>query len=213
MSTSLIVTLVIIAVLVAATVGLYFFGKKMQKKQEQQEEAVQASKQPVTMLIIDKKKMRLKEAGLPQAVIDSTPKYLRRAKLPIVKAKVGPQIMNLVADDKIYDDIPVKKQVRAMVSGIYIVEVKGVHGQKLEKPQPKKKNFIGRFMDKVREIGSAGPSKKVLTQLFVIRNLNRNMCRKAHLTERTVVPEYSERTVLFPVLTDMLCFVSYSDSL
>ena len=160
MSTSLIVTRVIIAVLVAATVGLYFFGKKMQKKQEQQEEAVQASKQPVTMLIIDKKKMRLKEAGLPQAVIDSTPKYLRRAKLPIVKAKVGPQIMNLVADDKIYDDIPVKKQVRAMVSGIYIVEVKGVHGQKLEKPQPKKKNFIGRFMDKVREIGSAGPSKK-----------------------------------------------------
>ena len=160
MSTSLIVTLVIIAVLVAATVGLYFFGKKMQKKQEQQEEAVQASKQPVTMLIIDKKKMRLKEAGLPQAVIDSTPKYLRRAKLPIVKAKVGPQIMNLVADDKIYDDIPVKKQVRAMVSGIYIVEVKGVHGQKLEKPQPKKKNFIGRFMDKVREIGSAGTSKK-----------------------------------------------------
>ena len=160
MSISLIVTLVIIAVLVAATVGLYFFGKKMQKKQEQQEEAVQASKQPVTMLIIDKKKMRLKEAGLPQAVIDSTPKYLRRAKLPIVKAKVGPQIMNLVADDKIYDDIPVKKQVRAMVSGIYIVEVKGVHGQKLEKPQPKKKNFIGRFMDKVREIGSAGPSKK-----------------------------------------------------
>ena len=160
MSTSLIVTLVIIAVLVAATVGLYFFGKKMQKKQEQQEEAVQASKQPVTMLIIDKKKMRLKEAGLPQAVIDSTPKYLRRAKLPIVKAKVGPQIMNLVADDKIYDDIPVKKQVRAMVSGIYIVEVKGVHGQKLERPQPKKKNFIGRFMDKVREIGNAGPSKK-----------------------------------------------------
>ena len=160
MSTSLIVTLVIIAVLVDATVGLYFFGKKMQKKQEQQEEAVQASKQPVTMLIIDKKKMRLKEAGLPQAVIDSTPKYLRRAKLPIVKAKVGPQIMNLVADDKIYDDIPVKKQVRAMVSGIYIVEVKGVHGQKLEKPQPKKKNFIGRFMDKVREVGSAGPSKK-----------------------------------------------------
>lgn len=159
MSTSLIVTLVIIAVLVAATVGLYFFGKKMQKKQEQQEEAVQASKQPVTMLIIDKKKMRLKEAGLPQAVIDSTPKYLRRAKLPIVKAKVGPQIMNLVADDKIYDDIPVKKQVRAMVSGIYIVEVKGVHGQKLEKPQPKK-NFIGRFMDKVREVGSAGPSRK-----------------------------------------------------
>ncbi len=160
MSTSLIVTLIILAVLVGAVVALYFLGKRMQKKQQEQEATVQSTKQPVTMLIIDKKKMKLKEAGLPQAVMDSTPKYLRRAKLPIVKAKVGPQIMNLVADDKIFDEIPVKKQVRAMVSGIYIVEVKGLHGQKLEKPEQKKKNFIGRFMDKVREVGSAGPTGK-----------------------------------------------------
>ena len=159
MSTPLIITLVVIAILIAAMVGLYFLGKRMQKKQEEQESAIQANKQPVTMLIIDKKKMKIKESGLPQAVIDSTPKYLRRSKLPIVKAKVGPQIMNLVADERIFDEIPVKKQVRAMVSGIYIVEVKGTHGQKLEKPAPKKKNFIGRFMDKVREVGSAGPSK------------------------------------------------------
>ncbi len=159
MSTPLIVTLVILVILIAAMVGLYFLGKRMQKKQEEQEAAIQANKQPVTMLIIDKKKMKVKESGLPQAVIDSTPKYLRRSKLPIVKAKVGPQIMNLVADERIFDEIPVKKQVRAMVSGIYIVEVKGAHGQKLEKPAPKKKNFIGRFMDKVREVGSAGPSK------------------------------------------------------
>ncbi len=160
MSTSLIVTLIILAVLIGAVVALYFLGKRMQKKQQEQEATVQSTKQPVTMLIIDKKKMKLKEAGLPQAVMDSTPKYLRRAKLPIVKAKVGPQIMNLVADDKIFDEIPVKKQVRAMVSGIYIVEVKGLHGQKLEKPEQKKKNFIGRFMDKVREVGSAGPTGK-----------------------------------------------------
>ena len=160
MSTSLIIVLVVIAVLVAAMVGLYFLGKKMQKRQEEQEQAVQSNKQPVTMLIIDKKKLKLKESGLPQAVLDSTPWYLRRSKLPIVKAKVGPQIMNLVADECIFDEIPVKKQVRAMVSGIYIVEVKGTHGQKLEKPAPKRKNFIGRFMDKVREVGSAGPSGK-----------------------------------------------------
>ena len=160
MNTFTIVLFVIALVLLAAFIAMYFFTKKMEKKQDEQRAQMDAMAQSMTMLIIDKKKMRLKEAGLPQAVIDSTPKYLRRAKLPIVKAKVGPQIMNLVADDKIYDDIPVKKQVRAMVSGIYIVEVKGVHGQKLERPQPKKKNFIGRFMDKVREIGSAGPSKK-----------------------------------------------------
>lgn len=160
MSTGWIVFFIVLAALVAVIIILYFLGKKMQKRQEEQDEQVQATKQPVTMLVIDKKRMKIKEAGLPQAVYDSTPKYLRRAKLPIVKAKVGPQIMNLVADEKIFDEIPVKKQVRAMVSGIYIVEVKGVHGQRIEKPAPKKKNAIGRFMDRVREAGSAAPAKK-----------------------------------------------------
>ncbi len=129
MNTTTIVLLIIIAVLIAATVALYFLGKKMQDRQAVQQEQIEASKQPVTMLVIDKKRMKLKEAGLPQAVIDSTPWYFRRGKLPIVKAKVGPQVMNLVADDKIFEDIPVKKQIKAMVSGIYIVEFKGAHGQ------------------------------------------------------------------------------------
>ncbi len=31
-------------------------------------------------------------------VIDQTPKMMRRAKLPIVKAKVGPRIMTLICD-------------------------------------------------------------------------------------------------------------------
>ena len=39
-----------------------------------------AAAQVVSMLIIDKKKLRLKEAGLPQMVVDNTPKYLRRTK-------------------------------------------------------------------------------------------------------------------------------------
>ena len=56
-------------------------------------EQLEAMKQQVTMLIIDKKRMKLKDAGLPQMVIDQTPKYLRGSKLPIVKAKVGPRIM------------------------------------------------------------------------------------------------------------------------
>ncbi len=159
MNTTTIVLLIIIAVLIAATVALYFLGKKMQDRQAVQQEQIEASKQPVTMLVIDKKRMKLKEAGLPQAVIDSTPWYFRRGKLPIVKAKVGPQVMNLVADDKIFEDIPVKKQIKAMVSGIYIVEFKGAHGQ-IEKAAPKKKGPLGRFMDKVREAGGATPVKR-----------------------------------------------------
>mgnify|MGYP000167005587 CR=1 FL=1 len=90
----------------------------------------------VTMLIIDKKRMRLNQSGLPQAVIDQTPKLMRRSKLPIVKAKVGPKVMTLIADDACFDMIPVKKEVKATVSGIYITKVTGVRGP-LEKPEGK----------------------------------------------------------------------------
>lgn len=95
------------------------------------------------MLIIDKKRMPLKETGLPQMVIEQTPKMMRRMKLPVVKAKVGPRIMTLVSDEKIFDLIPVKKEVKAEISGIYIVGVRGVRGP-LETPV-KKKGFLSRF--------------------------------------------------------------------
>lgn len=62
------------------------------------------------MLIIDKKRMPLKESGLPQMVIDQSPKLMRRVKLPVVKAKVGPKIMTLISDEKVFDLIPVKKK-------------------------------------------------------------------------------------------------------
>ena len=125
MNTVTIVLLVILAVLLIAVVVLYFLGKKAQKKQDEQQAQIEAMKQTVSMLIIDKKRMKLKDAGLPQAVIEQTPKWLRGSKLPIVKAKVGPQIMSLISEEKIFDSIPVKKEVKAVVSGIYITDVRG----------------------------------------------------------------------------------------
>lgn len=98
----------------------------MQRKQAAQQEQMEAAKQSVSMLVIDKKIMPLKQSGLPQIVIDQTPKLMRRSKLPIVKAKVGPRIMTLVADSAIFDTIPVKKEIKAVISGIYIMEVRGV---------------------------------------------------------------------------------------
>ena len=62
---------------------------------------------------------------------------LAAAKLPIVKAKVGPKVMSLIADESVFDYIPVKKEVKATVSGIYITKVTGVRGP-LEKPEGKK---------------------------------------------------------------------------
>ena len=158
MSTWQIVLLVILAVLIITLVVLYFLGKKAQKKQEEQQQQINAMKQTVSMLIIDKKRMKIKESGLPQAVINQTPKLMRGSKLPIVKAKVGPQILSLVSDEKIFDSIPVKKEVKAVVSGIYITEVKGLHG-KQPVVEKKKKGFFKNMVEKAQEKAGAKPVK------------------------------------------------------
>ncbi len=158
MSPFTITLLVILAVLIIGFIVLYFVGKKAQKKQAEQQEILEANKQTVSMLIIDKKRMKIKESGLPQMVIDQTPKLMRGSKLPIVKAKVGPQIMSLIGDEKIFDSIPVKKEVKAVVSGIYILDVKGLHGKPAAAPD-KKKGFFKRALEKAQEKAGAKPLK------------------------------------------------------
>ena len=70
MRTSTIVLIVILVILVAALIALYFFGKKAEKKQAEQKEQMDAVAQTMNMLIIDKKRMKLKEAGLPAIVLE-----------------------------------------------------------------------------------------------------------------------------------------------
>ncbi len=159
MRASTIILLVILAILIGVLVFLYFTGRKMQKRQEEQEAQIQATKQPVTMLVIDKKRMKLKESGLPKEVIDGTPWYAKRQKVPMVRAKVGPQYVNLMCDEKVFDLIPVKKQVKAMVSGIYIVEVKGMRGAKLTPDTDVKKSGFRRRLEKLQEKAGAKPVK------------------------------------------------------
>ena len=158
MNTVTIVLLVIAIVLIAVMVALYFFGKKAQKKKDEQDEQLAAAAQSVTMLIIDKKRLRIKDSGLPQQVIDQTPKYLRRSKLPIVKAKVGPKIMTLIADEQIFNEIPLKKEVRATVSGLYITQVRGLRGP-LEKPQGKK-SFRAKLQEKYNKANAELKAEK-----------------------------------------------------
>ena len=150
--------IIILVVLIAAAVALYFMGKKAQKKKEEQDAQMAAVAQTVSMLIIDKKKMKLKESGLPQQVIDQAPKYMRVAKLPIVKAKVGPKVMTLIADESVFADIPVKKEVKATVSGLYITAVKGMRGP-LEKPE-EKKSFRVRMQEKYKKLSAEVEAEK-----------------------------------------------------
>lgn len=152
MKTGTIILCIILALFIAVSVALYFLGKKVQKQKEEQEVQMASVAQTTSMLIIDKKRMKIKDSGLPQTVIDQIPKYMRRAKLPIVKAKVGPRIMTLIADEAIFDEIPVKKEVKATVSGIYITQIRGMRGA-LEKPEAKK-GFRAKLMDKYNKLNN-----------------------------------------------------------
>ena len=152
------VIITILIILVLILVVLYFVGRKLQKKQAEQEAQIEAAKQTVTMLIIDKKKLKLKDAGLPAAVLEQTPKYMRRAKFPIVKAKIGPQIMSLICDASIFDIVPVKKEVKSTISGIYITDVKGIRG-KLNTAPAKKKGKFRSWVDRMQEKAGAKPLK------------------------------------------------------
>ena len=59
-----IVLLICALIFVAVMAGMYFWGRKLQKKQVEQKEQLNAHAQNMKMLIIDKKRMKLKEAGL-----------------------------------------------------------------------------------------------------------------------------------------------------
>jgi type II secretory pathway pseudopilin PulG len=138
------VLLVILIIVAAALAVLYFVGRKLEKRQVEQQNLLQAAAQTVTMLVIDKKKLKIKDANLPKIVYEQTPKYMRWAKIPMVKAKVGPKVMTLLADDKVFAALPVKAEVKVVISGIYITELKSIRGGAIPAP-PKKKGFFDRF--------------------------------------------------------------------
>ena len=149
--------LIVLIVLVVLGIGLFFlyrYGTKMQKKSETSQAEMRATAQTQSLLIIDKKRMKLKDANLPKIVLEQTPKYLRRSKVPIIKAKIGPKILTMVCDEKIFDLIPVKKEVKAVINGIYIMDVKGLRSTLDTKPVKKG------FMQKMREKASGASQTK-----------------------------------------------------
>ena len=145
MNTLLNVLLIILAIVLVALVVLYFLGRKMEKRQVEQQQMLEAAAQTVSMLIIDKKKLKIKDAGLPKIVSEQTPWYMKWARLPIVKAKVGPKVMTLIADEKVFASLPVKTEAKVVVSGLYITAIKSVRGGAVPAPPKKKGFFAGMF--------------------------------------------------------------------
>ena len=138
------VLLILLAIAAIVLVILYFLGSKLQKRQAEQQQMLDAAAQTVSILVIDKKKLKLTQSGLPKMVVDQTPKYMRWAKVPVVKAKIGPKVMTLIADAGVFESLHVKTEAKVVLSGIYITQIKSVRGGAIPAP-PKKKGFFARF--------------------------------------------------------------------
>lgn len=119
------ILLIVLAVVAVVLLVLYFVGRRLQGRADDQQAIINQSKITTSILVIDKKKMRIGESNLPDMVKDQVPMYLKWRKMPLVKAKIGPKIQTLMCDEKIFKDLPVKKNVKVELAGMYIVGMKG----------------------------------------------------------------------------------------
>ena len=139
MNTFLNVLLVILFIAAIVLGIMYYFGRKMEKRQVEQQSMIDAAKQTVSLIAIDKKKMKMSESGMPKEAIDAVPWYAKRMKVAVVKVKIGPKIMTMLADEKAYLQLPLKTEAKVVISGLYITEVKSARGGLI--PLPKKKTI------------------------------------------------------------------------
>jgi len=115
--------IIILVVIVAVVIGFKIFKKRMQKRIDTQKELVDQHKVTTTIFIIDKKKGKIGDSNLPKSVIDQIPRLYKIRKVPLITAKVGPQIVTLLSEENVYDLLPVKKNVRVDIAGIFIVSI------------------------------------------------------------------------------------------
>lgn len=130
---------IVIAILAAVLAGLYFWGKKLQTKYDEQQQLIKDNKQSATIFVIDKKKDHVTNLKLPKQMKDQLPWIYKKRKMPVVIAKIGPQIQTLMCDQKVYDSIPTKKQIKVELAGILIVNV--LSGKL---PETKKNKFFSK---------------------------------------------------------------------
>lgn len=120
------IVLIVIFVVAAVLAALYFFSRKNYGKMLEAQNLMEQNKMVTQIYVIDKKFEKPSEQNLGKAIFSKLPKTSRIRKMPIVKAKVGPQIVTLITDKTVYDVLPVKKTIKVTLSGLYIMSVAGI---------------------------------------------------------------------------------------
>lgn len=134
------IVLIVLAVIAIVLVILYFVGSKLQAKQANTEKAMKQMSMVVSLLVLSKDKLHIKDSGLMKQVQDAIPAYMRWRKFPIVKARIikanvagGAQVMSFICDPKVYKIMPVKTEVKVTIAGIYITKLHSAKGVDLSK--------------------------------------------------------------------------------
>ena len=130
------IVIIIIILLAVALFFAYRMNRKAMGQMIQAQDFIDANRQTVQIFVIDKKNERPSTSNMPKAVFDQLPKKAKAKKAFLVRAKVGPQIVTLMCDKPVFNVMPVKKNVKVELAGMYIV---GITGMNLE--DKKKKTF------------------------------------------------------------------------
>ena len=115
--------LIVLAVIVGLFIGYKILKKRMAKRVESQKALVNQHKVTTSIFVIEKKKAKLTDAKLPKQIVDQIPRIYKLRKMPLVIAKVGPQIVTLLCEEDVFKKIPDKKNVRVDLAGIFIVGI------------------------------------------------------------------------------------------
>ena len=130
----MIIVLVVVGILAAA---FYFLNRWSYKRMDENQAMIDRHRQSATIFVIDKSSGRLKEGMIPKAAMDQMPWHSKMMRMYFVKAKVGPQIVTLICEKNVYAALPVKKNVKVEIAGIYI---SSMHGMKTKEEMKAMKN-------------------------------------------------------------------------
>ena len=121
---------IMIIIIVLLAIGIFFayrMNRKAMGQMIQAQDFIDANRQTVQIFVIDKKNEKPSATNMPKAVFDQLPKKAKAKKAFLVRAKVGPQIVTLMCDKPVFNVMPVKKNVKVDIAGMYIVSIAGMN--------------------------------------------------------------------------------------
>ncbi len=126
-------------IIVLIVCALYFLNRAAYKKMDEQQALIDSTKMSATIYVIDKKRDKITNINLPKAAQDQIPAYAKLMKMYFVKAKIGPQIVTLMCDKNVFNAVPLKKNIKAQISGMYLVDFVGLKSAEQMKQEKKEK--------------------------------------------------------------------------